>query len=61
MSLEDWDMLTWSLGWTGVLDPSWPPSISMARLEMTCAEPALAPRPRIFDSQTSYTPRSRSC
>ncbi len=35
VSLEDCDMLTWSLGWTGVLDPMTPPLISMARLEMT--------------------------
>lgn len=36
MSLDDWDMLTWSLGCTGVLLPSTPPSISIARFEMTC-------------------------
>src|SRR5437763_925415 len=34
-SLEDADMLTWSLGWTGFLLPILPPSISIARLEMT--------------------------
>ncbi len=28
-------MLTWSLGCTGVLEPSSPPRISIARLEMT--------------------------
>jgi hypothetical protein len=28
-------MLTWSLGWTGFLEPISPPSISMARFEMT--------------------------
>src|SRR5260370_9508572 len=22
LSFDDWDMLTWSLGWTGVLEPS---------------------------------------
>ena len=35
VSLDDWLMLTWSLGWTGFLEPICPPSISMARLEMT--------------------------
>ena len=34
-SLEDWPMLTWSLGWTGLLEPSSPPRIWMARLEIT--------------------------
>ena len=28
-------MLTWSLGWTGCFDPSSPPRISIARLEIT--------------------------
>ena len=28
-------MLTWSLGWTGFLEPISPPSISMARFEIT--------------------------
>src|SRR5690349_6559062 len=28
-------MLTWSFGWTGVLEPIWPPSISIARFEIT--------------------------
>ena len=35
VSLDDWDMLTSSLGWTGSFEPSTPPAISMARLEMT--------------------------
>ena len=35
VSLEDCDMFTWSLGCTGVFDPSTPPASSMARLEMT--------------------------
>ena len=35
VSLEDWPMLTWSLGCTGVLLPSSPPSSWIARLEMT--------------------------
>ena len=35
VSLELCDMLTWSLGCTGSLDPTTPPSISMARLDMT--------------------------
>ena len=35
VSFDDCDMLTWSLGWTGVFDPSTPPASSMARLEMT--------------------------
>ena len=33
-SLEDWDMFTWSLGWTS-LDPLEPPRISIARLAIT--------------------------
>ena len=33
--MDDWPMLTWSLGWTGSREPRSPPSISMARLEMT--------------------------
>ena len=28
-------MLTWSFGWTGTLEPSSPPAISIARFEMT--------------------------
>ena len=35
VSLDDCDMLTWSLGCTGVFDPSTPPASSMARLAMT--------------------------
>ena len=35
VSFDDCDMLTWSLGWTGVLLPSSAPESSMARLEMT--------------------------
>ena len=35
VSLDDWDMLTSSLGWTGVFEPITPPASSMARLEMT--------------------------
>ena len=35
VSLDDWDMLTSSLGWMGTLDPITPPAISMARLEIT--------------------------
>ncbi len=35
VSFDDWLMLTWSLGWTGVFEPIAPPSISMARLEIT--------------------------
>ena len=34
-SLEDCDMLTWSLGWTGSLDPISPPISSIARFEIT--------------------------
>ena len=34
-SFDDADMLTWSFGWTGFLEPMVPPSISMARFEMT--------------------------
>ena len=35
VSLEDWLLLTSSLGWTGFFEPSTPPRISIARLEMT--------------------------
>ena len=35
VSFDDWDMFTSSLGWIGFLEPSSPPAISMARLEMT--------------------------
>ena len=35
LSLEDWPLLTWSFGWTGFLEPFSPPSISIARFEMT--------------------------
>ena len=31
LSLDDWPMFTWSLGWTGVLPPRLPPSSSLAR------------------------------
>lgn len=40
VSLDDWLMLQWSLGWTGFLEPSSPPSVSMALLEMTCSSEA---------------------
>ncbi len=35
VSFEDWERLTWSLGWMGCWLPSVPPSISIARLAMT--------------------------
>ncbi len=35
VSLEDWLTLTWSFGWTGVLEPISPPRISIARLAIT--------------------------
>ncbi len=35
VSLDDCDMLTSSLGWTGSFDPITPPASSMARLEIT--------------------------
>jgi hypothetical protein len=35
VSFDDWLILTWSLGWTGFLLPISPPSISMARFEIT--------------------------
>lgn len=35
VSLEDWLLLTWSLGCTGTLEPIFPPSISIARFDMT--------------------------
>ena len=35
VSLEDCDRFTWSLGCTGLLEPSSPPAISIARFEMT--------------------------
>jgi len=36
VSLELWPLLTWSLGCTTDLSPSLPPSISIARLAITC-------------------------
>jgi hypothetical protein len=35
VSFEDCDMLTWSFGWMGFLEPISPPAISIPRLEMT--------------------------
>ena len=35
LSFDDWPMLTWSLGWTGVCVPSVPPSSWIARFEIT--------------------------
>ena len=35
VSFDDCDMFTWSFGCTGVFEPSSPPGISIARLEMT--------------------------
>ena len=35
VSFDDCDMLTWSFGWIGTLEPSSPPASSIARLEMT--------------------------
>ena len=35
VSLDDWPMLTWSLGCTGCFVPSVPPSSWLARLPMT--------------------------
>ena len=35
VSFDDWPMLTWSFGWTGSLEPMPPPSISIARFEIT--------------------------
>src|SRR5262245_17286341 len=34
-SFDDWDMLTWSLGWTGVLEPSGVPASWQQRLGIT--------------------------
>ena len=34
-SLEDWPLLTWSLGCTGVREPILPPRASIARFEIT--------------------------
>ena len=35
VSFEDCPIFTWSFGWTGFFDPITPPSISIARFEMT--------------------------
>ena len=35
VSLEDCDLFTSSLGWTGFFEPMTPPAISIARLEIT--------------------------
>lgn len=45
-------MLTWSLGWTGVLEPSSPPRSSIARLEITYTNHFNIPYPII--STISY-------
>ncbi len=34
-SFDDWLILTWSFGWMGFFEPISPPSISIARLEIT--------------------------
>ena len=34
-SFVDWDLLTWSFGWTGFLLPNFPPRISIALLAIT--------------------------
>ena len=34
-SLVDWDLFTWSLGWTGFFEPNLPFIIWIARLAMT--------------------------
>ena len=35
LSLDDWPLLTWSLGWTGALPPRLPVRISLARPAIT--------------------------
>ncbi len=35
VSFDDWPMLTWSFGCTGFFEPIIPPSISIARFEIT--------------------------
>ncbi len=35
VSLDDWDMLTWSFGCTGSFEPRCPPAISIARFAIT--------------------------
>ena len=35
VSFVDWDIFTWSLGWTGLFEPSSPPRISMALFAIT--------------------------
>ena len=35
VSFDDWPMLTWSFGCTGCFEPISPPSISIARFEIT--------------------------
>ena len=60
VSLEDWPRLTWSLGWTGVLEPRSPPASSMARLEMTSLEFMLDWVPEPVWKTTSGNSVSRS-
>ena len=38
VSLELWLLFTWSFGWTGVLEPSSPPRISIALEEEKVGE-----------------------
>ena len=35
LSFDDWPLLTWSLGWTGLLPPRSPVRISLARPAIT--------------------------
>lgn len=35
VSLDDWDLLTWSFGCTGSFEPNFPPKSSIALLLMT--------------------------
>ena len=53
VSFDDCDMLTWSLGWTGFLEPMTPPLNSMARFEMTSLAFMLVcvPLPGLPDAQ----------
>ena len=65
-SFDDWPALTWSLGWTGSREPSSPPSISMARFEMTSLAFMLVdvPEPVWKTSTTNWSsslPSATSC
>ena len=54
-SFEDWQMLTWSFGWTGLREPISPPSSSIARFAITSLAFMLVEVPEPVWNSTSTT------